>query len=313
MLTRLMLILAQDTSSDAAPDTKQDSAGEAGKQGISSVDELVEQGGALYKILHEFVIEYAPKLLFALIWLVVGLILIRIITWLANRALNVRKIDESVSRFLMSVIRLGLKILLFIMVLGALGVPTASLGFIFGAMSLAVGFALKDTLQNFAGGVVILILKPYRIGDFIEAAGYSGTVREIQMFNTIMTTSDNRRVIVPNGKLSTNSMINYSVEDNRRLEVIIGIGYDDDIEHARSVVKDIIESDERTLHDPEPVIKVGDLADSSVNLVVRIWVARGDYWSYRVEFLEKVKKAFDEQGISIPYPQSEVTMRSTTE
>ena len=208
----------------------------------------------------------------------------------------------------MSVLKLGLKILLFIMVLGALGVPTASLGFIFGAASLAIGFALKDTLQNFAGGVVVLVLKPYRIGDYIEVQGFSGTVREIQMFNTIMTTGDNRRVIIPNGKLSTSALINYSCEDNRRLQVTIGIGYSDDIQHARQVVNKIIEDDVRTLHDPEPVIKVGELGDSTVNLVVRVWVARSDYWSYHVELLEKVKVAFDAEGISLPFPQSEVTM-----
>ena len=195
------------------------------------------------------------------------------------------------------------------MVLGVLGLPTASLGFIIGAASLAIGFALKDTLQNFAGGIVILVLKPYRIGDFIEAQGFSGTIREIQIFNTIMATSDNRRVIIPNGKLSTSALINYSVEDTRRIEVTVGIGYDDDIEHARTVVQKIIDDDQRTVHDPAPVIKVGNLGDSSVDLVVRIWVARSDFWAYRVEFLEKVKRAFDAEGISIPYPQSEVTMR----
>ncbi len=171
---------------------------------------------------------------------------------------------------------------------------------------------MKDTLQNFAGGVVILLLKPYKIGDFIEAQGFSGTVRQIQIFNTIMTTSDNRRVIIPNGKLSTSALINYSVEDNRRMELTLGIGYEDDIEHARAVVQKIIDDDPRTVREPEPVIKVGNLGDSSVDLLVRVWVARGDFWGYRVELLEKVKQAFDVEGISIPYPQSEVTMRQAS-
>ena len=316
MFQRLMLILAQAApSTDKAATAEKADAGSANQTSladlgdIKSVDDLFAKGGALYQIVYDFIGEYGPKLIFALIWLVVGLILIKIISGLANRALKLKHIDSSVRTFVMSVLRLGLKILLFIMVLGALGVPTASLGFIFGAASLAIGFALKDTLQNFAGGVVILVLKPYRLGDYIEAQGFSGTVQEIQMFNTIMTTVDNRRIIIPNGRLSTSPMINFSSEDNRRLEVILGIGYGDDIEHARKVVNDIIESDDRTLHEPAPVIKVGDLAASSVDLVVRIWVARADYWNYRVEFLEKVKKAFDAEGISIPYPQSEITMR----
>jgi len=304
----------QESSSDAKSATDgSDSLAKSGFESIESADGIYAKGSALYTIVEEFVITYAPKFMFAMVWLIVGFILIKIISALANRALKLRHIDASVRGFIMSVLKLGLKILLFIMVLGALGVPTASLGFIFGAVSLAVGFALKDTLQNFAGGIVILVLKPYRLGDFIEAKGFSGTVRDIQMFNTILTTGDNRRIIIPNGQLSTSAMINYSSEDNRRLEVSIGIGYDDDIERARQVMQSIIDADERTLKNPEPIIKVGELADSSVNFIVRVWVARGDYWGYRVDLLEKVKKAFDSEGISIPYPQSEVTMRKASE
>lgn len=304
----------QESSSDAKSGTDgSDSLAKSGLESIESADGIYAKGSALYTIVEEFAITYAPKFMFAMVWLIVGFILIKIITALANRALKLKHIDASVRGFIMSVLKLGLRILLFIMVLGALGVPTASLGFIFGAVSLAVGFALKDTLQNFAGGIVILVLKPYRLGDFIEAKGFSGTVREIQMFNTILTTGDNRRIIIPNGQLSTSAMINYSSEDNRRLEVSIGIGYDDDIEKARQVMQSIIDADERTLKNPEPIIKVGELADSSVNFIVRVWVARGDYWGYRVDLLEKVKKAFDSEGISIPYPQSEVTMRKVSE
>lgn len=323
MLTRLMLAVVQaapqaakDGTDAAAPaPTSLDKA----KQSLSSIDDIrsfddaVEKGGALIELLEAYAIEFIPKVIVALLWLIVGLILIKLLTILLNRAFKIRNVDESIRGFISSVLRIGLRILLIIMVLGVLGLPTASLGFIIGAASLAIGFALKDTLQNFAGGIVVLLLKPYKIGDFIEAQGFSGTVRQIQIFNTIMTTSDNRRVIIPNGKLSTSALINYSVEDNRRIEMTVGIGYSDDIEHARAVVQKIIDDDPRTVRDPEPIIKVGNLGDSSVDLLLRIWVARGDFWAYRVEFLEKVKHAFDAEGISIPYPQSEVTMRQAAD
>ena len=277
---------------------------------VKSMSDLQDKGAALWEIVQTYSVEYLPKVLFAVIWLLIGLFIIKIIIGGVSRGFRLRDIEDSVRLFVMSVLRIGLRILLLIMVLGMLGVPTASLGFIIGAASLAVGFALKDTLQNFAGGVIILLLKPYKIGDFIEAKGFSGSVKEIQIFNTIMTTGDNRRVVIPNGQLSTSSLINYSIEKTRRVEITIGIGYDDDIEQARGVIKKLIDEDARSLHDPEPVIKVGNLGDSSVDMLIRVWVERADFWAYRVDFLEKAKIAFDAQNISIPYPQSEVTMRS---
>jgi len=315
-----MLALTQ-----ATPDTKPtEEAGAAASSGdldkakeslssvtnVKSMSDLQDKGAALWEIVQTYSVEYLPKILFAVIWLLIGLFIIKIIIGGVSRGFKLRDIEDSVRLFVMSVLRIGLRILLLIMVLGMLGVPTASLGFIIGAASLAVGFALKDTLQNFAGGVIILLLKPYKIGDFIEAKGFSGSVKEIQIFNTIMTTGDNRRVVIPNGQLSTSSLINYSIEKTRRVEITIGIGYDDDIEQARGVIKKLIDEDARSLHDPEPVIKVGNLGDSSVDMLIRVWVEKADFWAYRVDFLEKAKIAFDAQNISIPYPQSEVTMRS---
>lgn len=319
MLDRFLLAFLQQAPAATpaeSPDGSADSAEEAsantlaGLTDITSIDDVREKGSALWQLAESYALLYLPKVLFAAIWLVIGLFIIKLIVSGVGRAFRLRNIDESVRIFVMSVLRVGLRILLIIMVLGLLGVPTASLGFIIGAASLAIGFALKDTLQNFAGGVIILLLKPYKVGDFIEAAGFSGTVKEVQIFNTIMATSDNCRIIVPNGQLSTSALKNFSVHETRRVEVILGIGYDDDIERARAVVRGLIDADARTLVEPEPVIKVGELADSSVNLVVRVWVERGDFWGYRVDLLEKVKAAFDAEGISIPYPQSEVTMRS---
>ena len=305
---------ASDAAAATADPTKLDQAKESltNVTDVKSMADVQEKGAALWELVQSYGVEYLPKVLFAVIWLLIGLFIIKLIIGGVSRGFRLRNIEDSVRLFVMSVLRIGLRILLLIMVLGMLGVPTASLGFIIGAASLAVGFALKDTLQNFAGGVIILLLRPYKIGDFIEAKGFSGTVKEIQIFNTVMTTSDNRRVIIPNGQLSTSSLINYSMEKTRRVEMIIGIGYDDDIEQARGVIKGLIDADPRSLQDPAPVIKVGNLGDSSVDMLIRVWVERADFWAYRVDFLEKAKIAFDAQNISIPYPQSEVTMRSET-
>ena len=294
---------AQNGGADAAT-----SAAGSGRSVAQSVDDLKEQGGILWGILVEFFVEYGPKLLFAAAWLVVGWFIIKIIKWFASRALRFKAVDESVRGFLMSLLDLSLKVLLVVMLLGAVGVPTTSLGFVVGAVSLAIGFALKGTLANFAGGILILILKPYKVGDFIEAQGFSGTVRRIEMFWTILTTSDNKRIIIPNGSLSTGALINYSSEPRRRLDVIFGIGYGDDIDHACSVLHKIVEADQRTLEDPAPLIKVVELGASSVDINVRVWVQSSDFWSYRVELLAAVKKAFDAEGISFPFPQSEVTL-----
>ncbi|MAJ47147.1 MAG: hypothetical protein CBC35_07815 [Planctomycetes bacterium TMED75] len=321
MITGLFtLLINQASSSDqstpsATPATgasSSEAAGQKGSSGLGSIDDLTEQGGVLWEILVNFSTEYGPKLLFAAAWLVVGWFLIKIIKWFASRALRFKSIDDSVRGFLMSLIDIALKVLLVVMLLGAVGVPTASLGFIVGAVSLAIGFALKGTLANFAGGVLILILKPYKVGDFIEAQGFSGTVRRIEMFWTILTTSDNKRIIIPNGSLSTGSLINYSSESRRRLDVVFGIGYGDDIDHACSVLQSIVDADQRTLSDPKPLIKVVDLGASSVDINVRLWVESGDFWGYRVDLLESVKKAFDAEGISFPFPQSEVTLHQAT-
>ena len=316
MMNAVLLVLSTpfQEAGGKSPSTKPESATEAGGllKAPTSIDEFRDQGGILWEILSKFLAEYGPKLIFALLWLVVGWLAIKAITWFARRALHFRSIDESVRGFLLSLLDVALKVLLVVMLLGTLGVPTASLGFIVGADSLAIGFALKGTLANFAGGVLILVLKPYKVGDYIEAQGFSGTVKRIEMFWTVLSTPDNKRVIIPNGGLSTSSLTNYSSEPTRRLDVVFGIGYGDDIDHAFAILKRIIESDPRTLKDPEPVIKVVELGASSVDINVRLWLDRSDFWSYKVDLLKTVKAAFDAEGISFPYPQTEVTLHSTT-
>lgn len=254
----------------------------------------------------DLALAYAPKLLLALVTLVVGLWVIGLIRRWMRKVFASKDYDPSLETFLISLTSILLKVMLVISVVSMLGVKMTSFIAILGAAGLAVGLALSGTLQNFAGGVMILIFKPFVVGDYIEAQGHSGTVREIQIFNTILKTPDNKTIIIPNAPLSTGSMTNYSTEATRRVDFTFGIGYDDDIDQAKSIFKKIVEADDRVLKDPEPFIALSEMADSSVNFVVRAWVNAGDYWGFFFDTNERVKKALDEAGISIPYPQQDV-------
>ncbi len=217
-----------------------------------------------------------------------------------------RNVDASLSPFLKSMINVILKVLLVISVMGMIGIEMTSFIAILGALGLAVGMALSGTLQNFAGGAMILLFKPFKVGDYIDAQGYSGTVKEIQIFNAILTTPDNKTIIIPNGGLSTSSMVNYSTEKTRRVDFTFGIGYSDDIDKAKAVLLDIVKENKLILKKPEIFIAVSELADSSVNFVVRVWVKGADYWTVHFDIIEKVKKAFDKENISIPFPQRDI-------
>ena len=310
MISLPFFLQAQDSdgSSTVGGTEKTPSAEMKSLMDARSLDDLKEQSSVIWDLIMDALITYGPKLLLAIVLFFIGLFLIMLLRKFVSRALKIKKLDPAVSGFILSLISIGLRILLVIMVLGVMGVPTASLGFVIGAASLAIGFAMKNTLANFASGILILILKPFSLGDFIEAKGFSGTVREIQMFNTVMTTLDNKRVIIPNSDLSSSSLINYSSETVRRIDVVFGIGYEDDIDHAFSVLKKIVNDDQRTHTDPQPLIKVVNLGDSSVDINVRVWVDSGDFGLYKMDLLETVKKTFDAEGISFPFPQREVTM-----
>ncbi|MBT8036041.1 MAG: mechanosensitive ion channel [Verrucomicrobiae bacterium] len=221
--------------------------------------------------------------------------------------------DEALETFIYSLASTGLKVVLIITCAGIAGFPTTSLVAVLGAAGLAVGLALSGTLQNFAGGVLILMLKPFKVGDFIESQGHSGKVKSIQIFNTVIHTGDNKRIILPNGPVATDSLINYSAESERRVDFLFGIGYDDDIDHAKSVLLKLIEADRRIHNDPAPFIAVKELADNSVNLVVRVWANSADYWGIYFDMTENVKKTFDQEGISFPYPQTDVHLHKAGE
>lgn len=258
----------------------------------------------------ELTMLYGPKLILAIIVLLVGLWLIGRVVKLAGQALERSKVEPTLARFLCTLASVILKALLFISVASMIGIATTSFIAILGAAGLAIGLALQGSLANFAGGVLILLFKPYRVGDYIEAQGVGGIVAEIQIFNTIINTTDNKRIIVPNGAVSNGVITNYSAEATRRVDYVFGIGYDDDIGKAKGIIASLLADDERAFKDPEPVIVVSSLGDSSVNITVRVWANAADYWGLFFDLTEKVKLAFDEQGITIPYPQRDVHMHS---
>lgn len=250
--------------------------------------------------------QLGPKLLLALVTLFVGLWIIKLISKLLRKAFRKSKVDESLTPFLQSIITVGLKVLLVISVASMIGIQMTSFIAILGAAGLAVGLALSGTLQNFAGGVMLIFFKPFKVGDYIEAQGFAGVVKEIQIFNTIINSVDNKKVIIPNGGLSTSSIVNFSAEDTRRVDMTFGIGYQDDIDKAKGILQGIIDANESVSNDPAPFIGVIELADSSVNLVVRVWTKTSDYWSVFFYMQETVKKTFDKEGITIPFPQRDV-------
>ena len=261
----------------------------------------------LSEYIYEIVMKYGPKLIGAVVTLVVGMWLISIIRNILRKRFEKQNVDPSLRVFLNSMIGIALKLMLWISVIGMMGVQMTLFIAIFGAAGLAVGMALSGTLQNFAGGVIILIFNPFRVGDFIDAQGHAGTVTEIQIFNTILKTPDNKTIIIPNGGLSTGSMTNFSTEAKRRVDLTFGIAYGDDVDKAREVLMKLIKADERIINDPaEPFIAVSELADSSVNLVVRVWAEASNYWGIYFDLTEKVYKTFDKEGLNIPFPQMDV-------
>jgi len=261
---------------------------------------------ALFSKIAELATTYGLQLILAILVLVVGLIVIRSITKWSVKMMNKSEVDPSLVPFLRSLISITLKILLIISILSMVGIQMTSFIAVLGAAGLAVGLALQGTLQNFAGGVIILLFKPYKVGDYITTQGYSGTVKEIQIFTTVLTTPDNQTIIIPNSPIAVNPLTNYSTQDTRRVDFTFGIGYNDDIDKARSVIMKIINEDERIHKEPEPLVKIANLGDSSVDFATRVWVNSGDYWSVFFDTNEKIKKAFDSEGISIPFPQQDV-------
>ena len=242
----------------------------------------------------------AAVIFFAGIWIAKGLK-----SWLKAFMIN-RNIDPMLASFLSSIAHILLIAFVVIAALSKLGVQTTSLVAVIGAAGLAVGLSLQSSLSNFASGVMIIAFRPFNVGDFIEAGGVAGVVEGMQIFSTKMRTGDNKQIIVPNSKITGDTITNFSAKETRRVDMVFGVSYSDDLKKARSVLQEVIKSDDRILEDPEPVIAVSELGDSSVNFIVRPWVKSADYWNVYWDITEAVKLRFDQEGISIPFPQRDV-------
>ena len=253
------------------------------------------------------------SLLMALAILIVGRQLVKLILRLITVALEKSKVEDTVRIFVTNLLNTLLMILVFIAAINQLGIETTSIIAVLGAAGLAIGLALQGSLSNFAAGILIVIYRPYKVGDYIEAGNHAGTVKDIQIFSTVLKTPDNKIVVVPNGSIMNGSIVNYSDQDTRRVDLIISCSYEDDIDKVRSVLEDILKKEKRILKDPKPQVAVAELADSSVNFIFRPWVKRTDYLPVYYSLLEEVKKRFDKEGISIPYPQSDVHIHNHKE
>lgn len=266
---------------------------ETGAQLSRAMDSLIEQGAAL-----------GWTLVKALLVFVIGRFLIGLINQFVKRVLLKRNIDPSIKTFVGSLIHIILMILLIVSVVGALGVQTASFAALLASAGVAIGMALSGNLSNFAGGLIILIFKPYKVGDFIEAQNLSGTVREIQIFHTVLTTTDNKVIYIPNGSLSSSAVINYSYQQVRRIDWTFGVEYGTDYAKVKGILEEILAKDERILQEPAaPFVAMSQLADSSVNYVVRVWVKSADYWDVYYDITRIVYERFNAEGIGFPFPQ----------
>lgn len=254
----------------------------------------------------ETLVGFLPSVVAALVILILGLWLVKFITKKVRKVMTKRELEPGLIGFVTAILSVALKVILFIIVIAKLGVETTSFAAVLAAAGLAIGLALQGSLSNFAGGVLIILLKPFKVGDFIEAQGVSGTVTEITIFYTYLTTFGNQRVVIPNGELSNNKVTNYSILPLRRNNLAIGISYDSDIKKTREVLLSIVNNDERTLKDPEPVVVVTGLGDNSVDLSLRFWAKNEDYWGLHFDTIEKLKVDLEAAGVSFPFPQRDV-------
>jgi small conductance mechanosensitive channel len=256
----------------------------------------------------DLILTWGLKIVAALAILVIGNWLAKKIAAIFAKMMDRNNVDVTLTKFLKNIIYYALLTAVVIAAAGQLGINTTSFLTVVGAAGLAIGLALKDSLANFSAGVMLILFRPFKVGDVVNVAGETGTVEEITIFNTVMNTADNQKKIIPNGIVASGTITNITANDTRRIDMVFGIGYDDDIKAAEQVFTDIIKAESRVLSDPAPTVAVAELADSSVNFVVRPWVKTGDYWDVKFELTEKIKLALDEAGISIPFPQQDVHM-----
>jgi len=263
-----------------------------------------------WNTIYIYIANYALKVILAIVILLVGFRVIRHIIKLIRKSLTIRNVDQSLHSFITSISNILLKTLLILSVIAILGIDTSSFVAALAAAGFAIGMALQGSLSNFAGGVLILFFKPFKVGEYIEAQGFNGEVKYIHIFNTEMVTPDNKIIFIPNGPLAGGPIINYTRADFRRVDFTFGISYGDDIQKARNVIFDVVSSDERIHKDPLPFIGVGKLNDYSVDLTVRVWTKTSDYWDVFFSINEKIKIEFDSNSITIPYPQRNIIVNN---
>jgi len=251
-------------------------------------------------------LEFAINLVTAIVIFYVGRMVVRMLTRGIRRLMQAQEVDKTLITFVSNLASAVMLIFVIIAAIGALGVQTTSFIAILGAAGLAIGLALQGSLSNFAAGVLIVLFRPYKVGDFIEGAGIAGVVEEVQILTTVLKTGDNKQVIVPNSQIMDSIITNYSANDTRRVDMVIGVSYDDDLDKVRSTIEELVAAEDRILKDPACTIAVSALADSSVNFVVRPWVKTSDYWAVMFDLTEAIKKRFDKEGISFPFPQQDV-------
>jgi len=264
---------------------------------------------AILNKMYEYLATYWLQVVGAIIIFVVGRWVAKIISKLVAKVMTRARIDVTLVNFVQDLCYVALLAFVVIAALEKLGVDTASFAVVIGAAGLAIGFALQGSLGNFAAGVILIIFKPFKVGDFVELGGKMGTVKEIQIFNTILSSPDNVRVIVPNSQVTGSNIMNYTVNGTRRVDMVVGVSYSDDLKKTRQVIEGVLAADSRILKDPAPTVAVSELGDSSVNFVVRPWVNSADYWSVRFDTIRDVKIALDKSGITIPFPQRDVHMK----
>lgn len=277
----------------------------AAAEAVKETEKMVSSGriDVILDKLLEMSISAGKNILVAIIVFIVGRFLISMINKFFAQILEKRKIDVTIKTFLKSLVNILLTLLLIVSVVGALGVNTTSFAALLASAGVAIGMALSGNLQNFAGGLIVLLFKPYKVGDWIEAQGVSGTVSEIQIFHTILTMADNKVVYIPNGNLSSGVVINYSRKETRRIEWVVGVDYGEDLAKVERVVRGLLDADSRILKDPAPVVALNALSASSVDVTIRVWVAAADYWDVNFEVRKNIYNEFNKQNINFPFPQ----------
>jgi small conductance mechanosensitive channel len=279
---------------------------------IPEIADLSTTWDNILELLRTTGLEFGINLVTAIAIFYIGKMIVGLLTRSLRKVMQAQEIDKTLESFVCNLARMVLLTFVIIASVSALGIQTTSFIAVVGAAGLAIGLALQGSLSNFASGVLIVLFRPYKVGDWVEAAGVAGTIVEVQILTTVFKTGDNKSIIVPNGQVMNSIIINYSANDQRRVDMVVGVSYDDDLDKVRATLEDLIAADDRILDDPACTIAVAELADSSVNFIVRPWVKSGDYSGVKFDLTEAIKKRFDKEGITFPFPQQDVHLYSAT-